>query len=116
MNNFFVYLISSTSKRIRLKYFASPWCLQSVQHDYTAILSCLIQTFPNQLEFKDLVQLTHRHDPEMDFFENMKHIQVGAAVSPAFRVHLRQLCLLGKVSWGVQVPSLVCMAIAQMCI
>lgn len=84
MNNFFVYLISSTSKRIRLKYFASPWCLQSVQHDYTAILSCLIQTFPDQLEFKDLVQLTHRHDPEMDFFENMKHIQVGAAVSPAF--------------------------------
>lgn len=116
MNNFFVYLISSTSKRIRLKYFASPWCLQSVQHDYTAILSCLIQTFPDQLEFKDLVQLTHRHDPEMDFFENMKHIQVGAAVSPAFTVHLRELCLLGKVSRGVQVPSLVCMAIAQMCV
>jgi hypothetical protein len=40
------------------------------------VLSCLIQTFPNQLEFKDLVQLTHQHDPEMDFFENMKHIQV----------------------------------------
>ncbi|KAK7813688.1 hypothetical protein U0070_001394 [Myodes glareolus] len=49
---------------------------ESVQHDYTAILSCLIQTFPDQLEFKDLVQLTHRHDPEMDFFENMKHIQI----------------------------------------
>lgn len=82
MNNFFVYLISSTGKRIRLKYFVSTWCLQSVRHDYTVILSCLIQTFPNQLEFKDLVQLTHRHDLEMDFFENMKHIQVGAAVSP----------------------------------
>ncbi|XP_052022007.1 small subunit processome component 20 homolog [Apodemus sylvaticus] len=49
---------------------------ESVQHDYTLILSCLIQTFPNQLEFKDLVQLTHSHDPEMDFFENMKHIQI----------------------------------------
>ncbi|XP_028638934.1 small subunit processome component 20 homolog [Grammomys surdaster] len=49
---------------------------ESVQHDYTLILSCLIQTFPNQLEFKDLVQLTHYHDPEMDFFENMKHIQI----------------------------------------
>lgn len=49
---------------------------ESVQHDYTLILSCLIQTFPNQLEFKDLVQLTHCHDPEMDFFENMKHIQI----------------------------------------
>ncbi|XP_036025597.1 small subunit processome component 20 homolog isoform X1 [Onychomys torridus] len=49
---------------------------ESVQHDYTLILSCLIQTFPNQLEFKDLVQLTHYTDPEMDFFENMKHIQI----------------------------------------
>nr|XP_021495750.1 small subunit processome component 20 homolog isoform X1 [Meriones unguiculatus] len=49
---------------------------ESIQHDYTLILSCLIQTFPNQLEFKDLVQLTHYHDPEMDFFENMKHIQI----------------------------------------
>ncbi|KAL1774813.1 small subunit processome component 20-like [Sigmodon hispidus] len=49
---------------------------ESVQHDYTLILSCLIQTFPNQLEFKELVQLTHYHDPEMDFFENMKHIQI----------------------------------------
>lgn len=49
---------------------------ESVQQDYTTVLSCLIQTFPNQLEFKDLVQLTHHHDPEMDFFENMKHIQI----------------------------------------
>uniref|UniRef100_A0A8C6R1C0 UTP20 small subunit processome component n=1 Tax=Nannospalax galili TaxID=1026970 RepID=A0A8C6R1C0_NANGA len=49
---------------------------ESIQHDYTTILSCLIQTFPSQLEFKDLVQLTHSHDPEMDFFENMKHIQI----------------------------------------
>ncbi|XP_053439547.1 small subunit processome component 20 homolog [Nycticebus coucang] len=50
--------------------------IESIQQDYTTILSCLIQTFPNQLEFKDLVQLTHYHDPEMDFFENMKHIQI----------------------------------------
>ncbi|XP_048213322.1 small subunit processome component 20 homolog [Perognathus longimembris pacificus] len=49
---------------------------ESIQQDYTMILSCLIQTFPNQLEFKDLVQLTDCHDPEMDFFENMKHIQI----------------------------------------
>ncbi|KAM4881703.1 small subunit processome component 20 homolog [Thomomys bottae] len=49
---------------------------ESIQQDYTMILSCLIQTFPKQLEFKDLVQLTHCHDPEMDFFENMKHIQI----------------------------------------
>ncbi|XP_070267007.1 small subunit processome component 20 homolog [Myotis yumanensis] len=49
---------------------------ESVQQDYTTLLSCLIQTFPYQPEFKDLVQLTDCHDPEMDFFENMKHIQI----------------------------------------
>ncbi|XP_057411870.1 small subunit processome component 20 homolog isoform X3 [Balaenoptera acutorostrata] len=49
---------------------------ESIQQDYTTLLSCLIQTFPNQPEFKDLVQLTDCHDPEMDFFENMKHIQI----------------------------------------
>uniref|UniRef100_A0A8D1FQR2 Small subunit processome component 20 homolog n=1 Tax=Sus scrofa TaxID=9823 RepID=A0A8D1FQR2_PIG len=49
---------------------------ESVQQDYTTLLSCLIQTFPDQPEFKDLVQLTDCHDPEMDFFENMKHIQI----------------------------------------
>ncbi|XP_037702214.1 small subunit processome component 20 homolog isoform X2 [Choloepus didactylus] len=49
---------------------------ESIQQDYTTLLSCLIQTFPNQPEFKDLVQLTDYHDPEMDFFENMKHIQI----------------------------------------
>ncbi|EHB06649.1 Small subunit processome component 20-like protein [Heterocephalus glaber] len=34
------------------------------------------ETFPEQPEFKDLVQLTQQQDPEMDFFENMKHIQI----------------------------------------
>ncbi|KAI5213125.1 small subunit processome component 20 homolog [Manis pentadactyla] len=49
---------------------------ESFQQDYTTLLSCLIQTFPNKPEFKDLVQLTDCRDPEMDFFENMKHIQI----------------------------------------
>ncbi|VCW66097.1 unnamed protein product [Gulo gulo] len=49
---------------------------ENIQQDYTTVLSCLIQTFPDQPEFKDLVQLTDCHDPEMDFFENMKHIQI----------------------------------------
>lgn len=62
--------------KIKKKYIFSTWYLQSVHQDYTTLLSCLIQTFPNQPEFKDLVQLTDCHDPEMDFFENMKHIQV----------------------------------------
>ncbi|KFP79677.1 Small subunit processome component 20, partial [Acanthisitta chloris] len=49
---------------------------ESIQHDYTSLLSCLIQTFPANPEFRDLVQLTNRHDPDMDFFENMKHMQI----------------------------------------
>ncbi|KAM5288941.1 small subunit processome component 20 homolog [Ctenodactylus gundi] len=63
----------SLLERLR-KGLKSP--AESIQQDYTTVLSCLIQTFPDQLEFKDLVQLTHYHDPEMDFFENMKHIQI----------------------------------------
>ncbi|XP_047917180.2 small subunit processome component 20 homolog [Anser cygnoides] len=49
---------------------------ENVQQDYTSLLSCLIQTFPANPEFRDLVQLTNRHDPDMDFFENMKHMQI----------------------------------------
>ncbi|XP_067906298.1 small subunit processome component 20 homolog isoform X2 [Heterodontus francisci] len=49
--------------------------IESVQQEYTTLLCCLIRAFPQRLEFQDLVQLTN-HDPEMDFFENMKHIQI----------------------------------------
>lgn len=50
--------------------------VESVQQDYTTLLSNLIRTFPEHPEFSDLVQLTDYNDPEMDFFENMKHIQI----------------------------------------
>ncbi|XP_055506481.1 small subunit processome component 20 homolog [Leucoraja erinacea] len=49
--------------------------VENVQQDYTTLLGCLIRAFPQRSEFKDLVQLTDT-DPEMDFFENTKHIQV----------------------------------------
>ncbi|XP_044533441.1 small subunit processome component 20 homolog [Gracilinanus agilis] len=49
---------------------------ESIQQEYTTLLSCLIETFPNHPEFKDLVQLSDFSDREMDFFENMKHIQI----------------------------------------
>ncbi|OXB75402.1 UNVERIFIED_CONTAM: hypothetical protein H355_010604 [Colinus virginianus] len=52
------------------------YTIQSIQQDYTSLLSCLIQTFPANPEFRDLVQLTNCHDPDMDFFENMKHMQI----------------------------------------
>ncbi|XP_060101236.1 small subunit processome component 20 homolog [Heteronotia binoei] len=49
---------------------------ESIQQDYTSLLSCLIRAFSKHPEFQDLVQLTDCRDPEMDFFENMKHIQI----------------------------------------
>ncbi|KAJ8381936.1 hypothetical protein SKAU_G00027140 [Synaphobranchus kaupii] len=49
---------------------------ETVQQDYTTVLSCLIRTFPSRPEFQDLVQLTDYNDPESDFFEHMKHIQI----------------------------------------
>ncbi|KAM9334967.1 small subunit processome component 20 homolog [Symphorus nematophorus] len=49
---------------------------ESVQHDYTTVLACLVKTFPSKKEFRDLVQLTNYSDPESDFFEHMKHIQI----------------------------------------
>ncbi|XP_062339462.1 small subunit processome component 20 homolog [Osmerus eperlanus] len=50
--------------------------LESVQHDYTTVLACLVRTFPTRRDFRDLVQLTDYNDPESDFFEHMKHIQI----------------------------------------
>ncbi|XP_060759153.1 small subunit processome component 20 homolog [Neoarius graeffei] len=49
---------------------------ESVRNDYTSVLACLVKTFPSRSEFRDLVQLTNYTDPESDFFEHMKHIQV----------------------------------------
>ncbi|XP_053097705.1 small subunit processome component 20 homolog [Pangasianodon hypophthalmus] len=49
---------------------------ESVRSDYTSVLACLVKTFPSRSEFRDLVQLTNYTDPESDFFEHMKHIQV----------------------------------------
>ncbi|XP_066447495.1 small subunit processome component 20 homolog [Eleutherodactylus coqui] len=50
--------------------------VETVQQDYTTLLCNLIRTFPAHQEFSDLVKLTNYTDPEMDFFENMKHIQI----------------------------------------
>ncbi|XP_053572968.1 small subunit processome component 20 homolog [Bombina bombina] len=50
--------------------------VESIQQDYTTLLCNLIRTFPKHPEFADMVQLTDYNDPEMDFFENMKHIQI----------------------------------------
>uniref|UniRef100_A0A670XP62 UTP20 small subunit processome component n=1 Tax=Pseudonaja textilis TaxID=8673 RepID=A0A670XP62_PSETE len=50
--------------------------IECIQQDYTSLLSNLIRAFSEHPEFHELVQLTDYNDPEMDFFENMKHIQI----------------------------------------
>lgn len=70
---------SEVSLAVNLRFSPPPpHILQSVQHDYTSVLACLVKTFPSKKEFRDLVQLTDYNDPESDFFEHMKHIQVRA--------------------------------------
>ncbi|XP_048012718.1 small subunit processome component 20 homolog isoform X1 [Megalobrama amblycephala] len=63
---------------------------ESVRNEYTTILACLVKTFPNRSEFRDLVQLTAYTDLEADFFELMKHIQVYRR-GRALRKFARQL-------------------------
>ncbi|XP_056312047.1 small subunit processome component 20 homolog [Danio aesculapii] len=63
---------------------------ESVRNDYTTVLACLVKTFPNRAEFRDLVQLTDYNDLESDFFEHMKHIQVYRR-GRALRKFARQL-------------------------
>ncbi|XDV24664.1 hypothetical protein PO909_028779 [Leuciscus waleckii] len=63
---------------------------ESVRNEYTTILACLVKTFPNRPEFRDLAQLTDHNDPESDFFEHMKHIQVYRR-GRALRKFARQL-------------------------
>lgn len=60
---------------VNVNHIFSLW-FQCIQQDYTSLLSSLIRAFSKHPEFHHLVQLTDYHDPEMDFFENMKHIQV----------------------------------------
>ncbi|MBN3303699.1 UTP20 protein, partial [Amia calva] len=49
------------------------------ESSYSRVFHCSLlraRTFPTNWEFKDLVQLTDYNDPESDFFEHMKHIQI----------------------------------------
>lgn len=55
-----------------------------MRNDYTTVLAFLVKTFPNRAEFRDLVQLANYTDPESDFFEHMKHIQVKTQKSLTF--------------------------------
>lgn len=64
-----------------------------------------MKTFPSRSEFRDLVQLTNYTDPESDFFEHMKHIQVKAQLFDWFGSKNNNA--IGKWIWNVAVISVV---------
>lgn len=49
--------------------------IQSAHHEFVAVLACLVKTYSSHSKFTDMHQLLN-DDPEQDFFENVKHIQV----------------------------------------
>uniref|UniRef100_A0A8C5D0P0 UTP20 small subunit processome component n=1 Tax=Gadus morhua TaxID=8049 RepID=A0A8C5D0P0_GADMO len=65
-------LLEAVHKGLRSKADVGPL----TRSLYTTILACLVKTFPTKAEFRELVQLTDYNDPESDFFEHMKHIQI----------------------------------------
>ncbi|KAJ8314703.1 hypothetical protein KUTeg_006853 [Tegillarca granosa] len=48
---------------------------ETVRHEFITLLSTLVEVFPDQASFSDLIGLKDK-DPEADFFENIKHIQI----------------------------------------
>lgn len=50
-----------------------------MRHEFIALLSVLVDTFPSHDMFADLVVLKDK-DVEADFFENIRHIQVNLKI------------------------------------
>ena len=48
---------------------------QFARHESISLLAQLVRIFPSHTKFSDMTILTHK-DPEADFFENVKHIQL----------------------------------------
>ena len=50
--------------------------LQVVRHEYVVVLASLVDTFKEVQPYGELKELRDTTDPEADFYENIKHIQV----------------------------------------
>ena len=50
--------------------------LQVVRHEYVVVLASLVDTFKEVQPYDELKELRDTTDPEADFYENIKHIQV----------------------------------------
>lgn len=51
---------------------------QAARNEFVGILATMVHQF-NHVTFEDMRILVDK-DPEADFFENIRHIQVGASV------------------------------------
>jgi len=47
---------------------------QFARHESISLLSQVVRAYPSHSQFTNMTSLTHQ-DPEVDFFENIKHIQ-----------------------------------------
>ena len=56
--------------------FTDLCCPQVARHEFISVLAHLVRKFPQCDIFSDLLQLIDDVDPEVDFFNNITHIQV----------------------------------------
>ena len=55
---------------------SSPVPFQFAQNESVSLLSSLVRTYPTYAKFSDIATHLVHSDPEADFFENIRHIQL----------------------------------------
>ena len=81
-------MVAAVKKGLRSK-------LDFARQEYISVLSQLVKSFPTHPRFSSMASLSH-HEPEADFFENVKHIQLHRRTR-AFR-KLAGLCAEGTLT------------------
>ena len=61
-------IVTAVKKGLRSK-------MEFARLEFISVLSQLVKAYPNHPKFSPMVPLSH-HEPEADFFENVKHIQL----------------------------------------
>ena len=61
-------MVAAVKKGLRSK-------LEFARQEYISVLSQLVKAFPAHPRFSSMATLSH-HEPEADFFENVRHIQL----------------------------------------
>ena len=81
-------MVAAVKKGLRSK-------LEFARQEYISVLSQLVKAFSTHPRFSSMASLSH-HEPEADFFENVKHIQLHRRTR-AFR-KLASLCAEGNLT------------------